>query len=146
MASRRGISCRIGPKLLPVNKPETMKAFLKAGAALLLAGWTGSLAAFTYSDTDLLLVLRKAGYNDVLFNVGSISNYLGQPSGATVPVTNWDFSLVQSNFAANLSGVKYVLMAVTTSSDPLLRVWLSDADSSGVPNDETQSRWTQQRV
>ena len=112
---------------------------------MLVAGWVESLAAFTYSDTDLLLVFRKTGYNDLLFNVGSVSNYLGLPNGSTAVVSNWDFSLVQSNFSADLSGVKYVLMAVTTSSDPLLRAWLSDSISGAAPTDETQSRWTQQR-
>src|ERR1043165_3785299 len=145
MASSRGIFTRPTPRLLPVNQPKPMKTFFKAASLLLMAGWANSLAAFTYSDTDLLLVLRKTGYNDVLFNVGSVSNYLGQANGASAVVSNWDFTLVQSNFNADLSGVKYVLMAVTTSSDPSLRVWLSDSASGPGPTDETQSRWTQQR-
>ena len=76
--------------------------------------FTNSLAAFTYSDTDLLLVFRKSGFNDVLFNLGTISNYLGRANGSVLPITNFDFNLVQSNFATNLTNVEYVLMAVTT--------------------------------
>src|SRR5439155_18608485 len=97
------------------------------------------------SDPDLLLVFRKSGNNDVLFNLGSISNYLGQANGATVAITNFDFSRVQSNFGSDLTGVKYVLMAVTSSEDPVSRTWLSGSASSGTPNDETHSLWTQQR-
>ena len=123
-----------------------MKTFFKITGAVLVAGWTHSLAAFTYSDTDLLLVFRKTGQNDVLCNLGNISNYLGQAYGTISPVTNWDFSQVQANFGGDLSGVKYVLMAVTTSGDSPVRVWLSDSAPSGLPpNDESNSRWTQQR-
>ena len=59
-------------------------------------------------------------------------------------MTNWDFDRVQSTFG-DLTGVKYVLMATTALGDPAARVWLSDSAASGTANDESNSRWTQQR-
>jgi hypothetical protein len=101
-------------------------------------------AGFTYVDTDLLLVFRRSGNNDVLFDLGVISNYLGQANGTSLPVTNFDFSRVQANFGSDLTGVEYALIAVTTTTDPVLRAWLSDSSPSGVPTDETHSLWSQQ--
>ena len=99
---------------------------------------------FTYTDTDLLLVFRKDGFNDVLFNLGNVSNYLGRASGSVLAVRNWNFNLVQANFGGNLTGVKYVLMAVTPLETPL-RIWLSDAVPGTAPTDETLSKYTGQR-
>jgi len=59
-------------------------------------------------------------------------------------VNSFDFSRVTAVFGSDLTGVKYVLMAATTPSDSALRAWLSDADSSGVPTDETHSLWSKQ--
>src|SRR6476646_8693503 len=97
-----------------------MKTFLKLSSVLFLAGLAHSLSAFTYSDSDLLLVFRKTGSSDVLFNLGSVSNELGHANGASWSVTNYNFNLVHSNFG-DLSGVTYILMAVTTSDDPASR-------------------------
>jgi hypothetical protein len=102
---------------------------------------------FTYQDTDLLLIFRKDGASDVTFNLGSVSNYLGQANGTVSPVGNIDVGLLHTVFGADLTGVKYVLAATTpvaTDGSPL-RVWLSDADPSGNPRDETFSRWSTQR-
>ena len=101
-------------------------------------------AGFTYQDADLMLVFRKAGFNDVEFNLGSISNYLGLPNMRFLSV-NYDFSRVQAAYGGNLSGVRYVLMAATAATDPMLRVWLTDSASSGLPQDETGSAWTAQQ-
>src|ERR1051326_6681557 len=144
MATHRKLFRCVDLKLLPMNNSEPMKTFLRITAIFLLAGWTNLLSAFTYSDSDLLLVFRKSGYNDVLFNLGSVSNYLGQPIGTPATITNYDFSRVQANFGPDLTGVKYVLAAVTSSDDPVSRTWLSDSAPSGLPNDETHSLWTQQ--
>src|SRR5262249_15330364 len=102
---------------------------------------------FTYQDTDLLLAFRKDGFNDVLFNLGTVSNYLGRADGSVSPVSNIDVGLLHVNFGPDLTGVKFVLLATTpvfTDGNPL-RVWLSDADPSGNPHDETFSRWSTQR-
>ena len=100
---------------------------------------------FTYRDTDLLLVFRKDGFKDVIFNIGTVSNYLGLAYGTSVTPTNFDFTRVTSNFGADLTGVKYALIAATDSADPKLRVWLSDSLLGTPPQDETISKWTTQR-
>jgi len=100
---------------------------------------------FTYKDTDLLLVFRKDGFNDVIFNIGSVSNYIGLSYGTSITPTNVDFTRVTANFGADLTGVKYVLVATTDSGDPKLRVWLSDSLLGTTPQDETISKWTTQR-
>ena len=117
------------------------------GAIVTVASTPASTTAFSYQDTDLLLVFRKTGHNDVLFNLGSVSHYLGLVTGTVVPVTNWYFDLVRSNFAGDLSGVTYVLMATTPVLSPNTgdRVWLSNADPAINPADETFSRWSSQR-
>lgn len=100
---------------------------------------------FTYRDTDLLLVYRRTNANDYLINLGNISNYLGQANGTMIPVSSVDLAAVTANFGGSLSGVKSALVAVTPLDNVPLRVWLSDADGSGGPRDETFSRWSQQR-
>jgi hypothetical protein len=102
---------------------------------------------FTYQDSDLLLVFRKEGFNDVLFNLGNVSNFIGQASGTVMDVGNFDVNLVRANFGGSLRGVSYALIAVTpvfVDGTPL-RAWLSDGDLSGAPQDETLSAWSAQR-
>ena len=79
-----------------------MKNFLKL-AVLLVAGLANSLSAFTYTDSDLLLVFRKSGYNDVLFNLGNVSNYLGRANGEGSAITNFDFASISSGSAVPMS-------------------------------------------
>ena len=97
------------------------------------------LPGFTYTDTDLLLVFRKDGFSDVLFNLGSVSNYLGLAPGTLVSVANWNYGLVAANFGS-LSGVKYALLAATPSVAPQ-RAWFSDGNGANTPTDETFSKW-----
>ena len=42
--------------------------------------------AWTYSDGDVLLVFRN-GSQDVEFDLGSVTNFLGQTNGYTTTVT-----------------------------------------------------------
>src|SRR5205823_313719 len=119
--------------LTPTCTPASGSTFAKGSTTVTCMandgnGNTGSAsftitvqAGFTYKDTDLLLVFRKDGAtNDVIYDVGSISNYLGQANGTMLTVNGFDFSRVQSVFGTDLSGVNYVLMAATTPSDALL--------------------------
>ena len=128
------------PKVVEMKKSEPTQSLLKFGLLLLIAGWTQLLAAFTYNDTDLLLVFRKVNFNDVEFNLGSVSNFLGHATGTTIPVTNWDLGLVQSNFNNTLDNVDFLLVAATAVTDPLRRVWLTDAKASGTPTDISGSK------
>jgi len=130
--------------IMEMKKSEPTRSLFKFGLLLLFAGWTQLLAAFTYNDTDLLLVFRKVNsvgnINDVEFNLGSVSNFLGHATGTTIPVTNWDFGLVQSNFNNSLDNVDFLLVAATAVTDPLRRVWLTDAKASSTPTDISGSK------
>jgi hypothetical protein len=121
-----------------------MKTLHALCLALGLLGYAQGAGAFTYSDTDLLLVFRKDNYPDVMYNLGSVSNYLGRANGSAVPVTNWDSTVAQANLGGSLSGAKFILVAVTPLEPPL-RLWLSDASASSNPADETYSKWSGQR-
>jgi hypothetical protein len=72
--------------------------------------------AWTYSDGDLLLIFRASEHNNVEFDLGSVSNYLGKPNGYTTTITGWDLSLVTSVFGTDLTGVKVILLATTSPS------------------------------
>ena len=57
---------------------------------------------FTYQDTDLLLVFRKPGNNDLLFNLGTVRSYLGQAIGAMPDGHTYATALPSSNFGSTL--------------------------------------------
>jgi len=78
--------------------------------------------AWTYTNGDLLLVFRKGSQN-VEFNLGSVTNFLGQTNGYTTAVTGWSLSLVTSMFGTLDSSVKTVLLATAAGTN-----WLSSAE------------------
>jgi len=121
----------------------SIKHLLNIGAFVLAAGLSQTLSAFTYTNTDLLLVFRKDTFNDVEFNLGSVSNFLGRANGTVITVNNWNFGLVKTNFNNSFLNVKFLLAAVTDSTDPLRRAWLTDATSTDIPTDQSNSRLTQ---
>jgi len=109
--------------------------------AVLAVSSAVSARAFTYNDEDLLLVFRKDGANDVEFNLGGVSQFLGQTSGFQAAVTNWDTSLVTANYNFTDDGVRVILLAATRSDATNKRVWLSSANSTTVVLDRTPSQW-----
>src|SRR6266404_1022727 len=118
-----------------------MKRTLPLFCALATALTSYTASAFTYSDYDLLLVLRQDGLSDVEFNLGSVTNYLGKADGTVITVTNFDVNLAKSSFNNNLVGVKFILMAATNSNAAIKRAYLTDADPASVPTDITVSSW-----
>jgi len=78
--------------------------------------------AWTYNNGDLLLVFRN-GSQDVEFDIGSVTNYLGKTNGYTVTVPGYDASLVTSTFGTLNSNVKVVLLASAGGTN-----WLSSAE------------------
>ena len=76
--------------------------------------------AWTYNDGDVLLVFRKSA-QDVEFNLGSVTNFLGKTNGYTVTVTNWSLSLVTGT-VGSLTGAKVVLLATGSTN------WLSSPE------------------
>jgi hypothetical protein len=98
-----------------------MKKFILTTLAALTLLATPSAWAWTYADGDVLLVFRKNSQN-VEFNLGSVTNYLGKTNGYTKIVTGWDSNLVTSTFGS-LSGVKVVLLSTAGGTN-----WLSSAE------------------
>ena len=92
--------------------------FILAALALFA---TPQLRAWTYSDGDLLLIFRNGG-NDVEFNLGSVTQFLGKTNGYTTAVSGFDWSLVTGTFG-NLSSVRVILLASVDATN-----WLSSND------------------
>ena len=134
---------RIEAKMDCMKHSKSIKHLLKIGAFLLASGWAQNVSAFNYTNSDVLLVFRKDNFNDVEFDLGSVSNFLGKVNGTVIPVTNWSLQTVTNNFNHSLLNVKFLLAAVTASDDPLRRAWLTDASSSDTPTDQSGSRLTQ---
>ena len=111
----------------------------------LIVGGVRGAAAFTYTNTDLLLIFRKDGFNDVEFNLGSVSNFLGQATSTQIAVTNWDQGLVRGNFNNSLAGVSATLQAATATDDTPRRVWLTSGSATTAPTDVSGSKWGQLR-
>ena len=113
-------------------------------AAVAAAGSLQTATAMNYTATDLLLVFRETGFSDVEFDVGSVSNFLGLAAGTRVQV-NYDTNLVLGNFNNTYDGVRFVLVAATSSSDNLLRYWATDANLATAPKFTTLSAFTTPR-
>ena len=53
--------------------------------------------AWTYNDGDVLLTFREAGYNDVEFDIGNVSQFTNLAVGTTITVSGWyDWSQMPS--------------------------------------------------
>lgn len=105
-----------------------IKAVQKGILAVFAAILINQASAFNYHEGDLMLVFRKDGYRDVEFNLGTVSNFLNQASGTRGAVTNWNRSLVLSNFDDSLDGVLFTLSGETALTNALLRIWASSAE------------------
>jgi hypothetical protein len=80
----------------------------------------------TYNDGDLLLIFRENGFNDVEFDLGTVSNYLGHADGFTTSVTGWSLSEVTSAFgSSDLTGVSVILLASTKLTNSSPTAWFS---------------------
>lgn len=98
-----------------------MKRFtlpILAALALLAAP---AARAWNYNTGDVLLVFRN-GSQDVEFDLGSVTNFLGHPNGYTTTVTGWDPALVTSTFGS-FSGLSVAVLATSGGTN-----WLSSAD------------------
>ena len=110
-----------------------------AGLALLAVP---AAKAWTYNTGDLLLIFREDTKNDVEFDLGSVSNYLGHPDGYTNPVANWNFNVVSSNYSLTGGSVQFALIATTSTTDADRTAWISDSQPLSAVNDLTASAWT----
>src|ERR1700722_429165 len=69
--------------------------------------------AWTYQDTDALLIFRAANHNDVEFDLGNVSQFLNHANGYTTTVGGWSLTTVTSEFGSDLTGVSVILLATT---------------------------------
>jgi len=65
--------------------------------------------AWIYNDGDVLLVFRKSG-QDIEYDLGSVTNFLGKANGYTSTVTGWDPTQV-TGAVGSFIGAKVVLLA-----------------------------------
>jgi hypothetical protein len=107
-----------------------MKTVYKSSLAATLLLAAVAAQAWPYQDGDALLIFRESGYNDVEFDLGSVNQFLGQPNGYTTTVTNWDLSVVNGVFGADLTGVSVIVLATTPPTNAAPQAWLS----SSIPN------------
>ena len=92
-------------------------------------------AAWTYKDGDLLLIFRESALpgtfpspnNDVEFDLGSVTNFLGKPAGYTTTVTGWDPTVVQAVYGSDLTGVSIILIATTSPTNASPTAYFSAA-------------------
>lgn len=111
-----------------------LRLFL-AGATLLAAPL---VQAWTYQDGDVLLIFRQTGSDDVEFDIGNISQFLNQPTGASNIVSGWDPSLVTNTFGT-FNGVDVILAATSSSSS-----WISSSSNVTSVSDLSPSTWHSQ--
>jgi hypothetical protein len=117
-----------------------MKKILQLTLAGLSLFATHLAGAATYQDGDVLLIFRESGYNDVEFDLGSISQFLNQPNGQVTAVSGWSFSQVTNVFGANVTGVSVIVAATENYTNLNRLAWLSSDNTSPV-NDVTPSAW-----
>jgi hypothetical protein len=108
-----------------------------------LAGAEPIAQAVNYVGSDLLLIFHKDGFNDIEFDQGPISAYVGLPSG-TQKVVSYDVGLVKSNFNDSLADVQFLLVSATALGATQPRAWITDFYTS-TPTDFTASKFSQIR-
>jgi hypothetical protein len=118
-----------------------MKKLIQIAVAASLLLNTPLAQAWTYSDGHALLIFRESGFNDVEFDLGDISQFLGQRDGYTATLNAWNLSLVTGVFGDDLSGVSVILAATTSDTAASPAAWLSSGDPSAVPSDPSFPTW-----
>lgn len=109
---------------------------LALGAAFL----SPSAGAFTYLDSDLILVLRQDQFNDLEFNLSPVTSYTGLAPGTKITVSNWDSALALSTYGGTLSDVSFALISATAPDADAPSVFLTDS-AADTPVDLTGSKY-----
>lgn len=118
-----------------------MKKIILLTLALLALQATPQARAWGYKDGDLLLVFRNSSHNNVEYDLGSVSNFLGYANGYTTTVTGWDTSVATTEFGADLTGVKVILLATTSPANPTPTAWVSSTEPNTTAYNGSQSDW-----
>ena len=113
--------------------------------AIAAAAWLAAPAAqaWTYKDGDVLLLFRNVNNpnNDVEYDVGNVSQFLGQTNGYTTAVTNWNPAIVQGVYGSDLTGVSVALLAVTSPTNATLTAWVSGLEPDTTAYGDSTSDW-----
>jgi len=111
-----------------------MKKLFQLSALALGLLSAATAQAWTYHDGDVLLIFRESAlptypspYNDVEFDIGSVTNFLGLTNGYTTTVTGWTLSQVTGVYGANLTGVSVILVAATNPTNATPTAYFSAA-------------------
>jgi len=115
-----------------------MKKILSAAILATVLGAGGSASALTYTDGDLLLILRQNGNNDVEYDLGPVSALTGLSSGTTQTLGSWDLQAALDAYG-DLDGVTFVLTAASPYAFNNNAVYLTKAAGGSAPVDETRS-------
>src|SRR5208283_993110 len=65
--------------------------------------------------------------NDIEFDLGSVSNFLGHADGYATTVSGWNLSAVQAVYGSDLTGVSVVLIAATSPTNTSPTAYFSAA-------------------
>lgn len=122
------------------------KVLTKIALLAAVLGLTQSASAMVYSYGDALLIFRQDGFDDVVFDLGSVGQFTNLASGTVVKVTNWDLDLVKFTYNGSVSGSQFIVVASTSffPGNPTNAVWLSDADLVNTPTEVSGSRLASQ--
>jgi len=111
-----------------------MKKIFQLSLALLALLPALSARAWTYNDGDVLLIFRESTpgvypsqNNDVEFDIGSVTNFLGKTNGYTATVTGWTLSKVTGIYGSDLTGVSVILVAATSPTNASPTAYFSAA-------------------
>ncbi len=118
-------------KLLPI-----------ALAALALAA-APAAQAWTYKDGDVLLLFRNVNNpnNDVEYDIGNVSQFLGHTNGYTTTVSNWNPSIVTTVYGTDLTGVSVALLAVSSPTNATPTAWVSGLEPNTTAYGDSLSDW-----
>jgi hypothetical protein len=97
--------------------------------------------AWSYNDGDLLLILRENGFNDIEYDLGSVSSLLGHTNGYTTTITGWNSGLATSQFGTDLTGVDAILLAVTSATNATPTAWVSGAEPDTTAYNVSSAAW-----
>jgi hypothetical protein len=117
---------------------QKMKKIFQLFLALLALLPALPARAWTYKDGDVLLIFRESTpgvypsqNNDVEFDIGSVTNFLGKTNGYTTTVTGWTLSKVTSIYGSDLTGVSVILAAATSPTNASPTAYFSAALPQG---------------
>jgi hypothetical protein len=112
-----------------------MKKLFQFALALLALLPALPAGAWNYKDGDVLLIFRESAIpstypspnNDVEFDLGSVTNFLGHTNGYTTTVTGWNLANVQAVYGSDLTGVSVILIAATSPTNASPTAYFSAA-------------------